>query len=90
MIECICNNIRTRDVEKALSAPPEKTTPAQIYKAAAIAAGCARTKMQCGTCSCRFEEIAASHNADKGLIKIREALEPVAAAPAAATPKIDA
>lgn len=79
MIECVCNNIRTRDVETALATPPEKTTPAQIYKAAAIAAGCSRTKMQCATCSCRFEEIAANHNADKGLAKIREALQPVTA-----------
>ena len=87
MIECVCNNIRTRHVEEALVTPPEKTTPGQIYKAAAILAGAEQPKMRCANCTCRFEEIAAHHNADKGLAKIRETFQP---APVAAADKVDA
>ena len=75
MIECICNNIRTRHVEEALVTPPVKTTPGQIYKAAAILAGAETPKMKCANCTCNFEQIAASHNADKGLAKIKRDLE---------------
>ena len=86
MIECICNNIRTRHVTEALVTPPEKTTPGQIYKAAAVLAGAETPKMRCANCTCRFEEIAANHNADKGLVKIREAMQPAVTA----TEKVDA
>lgn len=75
MIECVCNNIRTRHVDAALATPPEKKTPGQIYKAAAILAGAEIPKMKCANCTCNFEQIAASHNADKGLAKIKRDLD---------------
>ena len=77
MIECVCNNIRTKHVNDALVTPPEKTTPGQIYKAAAILAGAEQPKMKCANCSCRFDEIAAHHNADKAVAKIKKTLEPI-------------
>lgn len=81
MIECVCNNIRTRHVTEALASPPEKTTPGQIYKAAAILAGAETPKMRCANCTCRFEEIASHHNADKGVEKIKRELEIAVPAP---------
>lgn len=71
MFICNCNAIRERHVTEALANPPEKTTPAQIYKAAATVAGSTSTKPQCGQCMCEFRDIAASHNADKAMSKIK-------------------
>lgn len=88
MIECVCNNIRTRHVEEALAVPPEKTTPGQIYKAAAILAGAEIPKMKCANCTCRFEEFASHHNADKGVERIKRELE--IAVPTAPAPKVPA
>ncbi len=72
MFICNCNAIRERHVTEALANPPEKTTPAQIYRAAAIAAQSCSTKPQCGQCMCDFKDIAARHNADKAIDKIKK------------------
>jgi bacterioferritin-associated ferredoxin len=76
MYVCICNAISERHVQKALETPPEKTTPGQIYKASAKIAGCGdNCKYQCGKCSCDFTRIAAEHNADKAMQKIKDKMD---------------
>ncbi len=80
MFICNCNAIRERDVKQALDNPPEKTTPAQIYRHAAIIANSPSCTPQCGKCLCDFKDIAACHNADKGLDNIKKTI--VVSAPA--------
>ena len=75
MLLCHCNAIREKHVELALSTPPEKITPAQIYMSAAKAAGALNCSPQCGKCMCEFKDIAAQHNADKALDKIKKTVE---------------
>jgi bacterioferritin-associated ferredoxin len=77
MFICNCNAIRERHVSEALANPPEKTTPAQIYRAAAIIAQSSSTKPQCGQCMCDFKNIAACHNADKAMHKIKKTVADV-------------
>lgn len=75
MLLCHCNAIREKHVEQALASPPKKVTPAQIYTASATVAGALNCAPQCGKCMCEFKDIAAKHNADKALDKLKKTVE---------------